>query len=102
MLHEGTLLYLEDDTPRFQTLHIVPRILRDIHPDVTVRMTEDDTFRHLTLVVVDVHTYLATQQDKRLVLRHVMMDRHLRPWLQGIEKPMAFVLQTTMEVVVLS
>ena len=81
MLYERTLLYLEDDTPRFQTLHIVPRVLRDIYPDITVLMTEDDTFRHLTLVIVDVHTYLATQQDESLVLRYVMMDGHLRSQL---------------------
>ena len=42
MFHEGAFLHLEDDTPRFQTLHIVPHILRNIHPDVIIRIAEDD------------------------------------------------------------
>ena len=98
VLHEGALLHLEDDAPRLQALHVVPRVLGDVHPDMALLVREDNTLRHLAQVVVDVHAHTPAQQDECLVLRHMMMHRHLSTGFEGVEEPMALVLQATVEI----
>ena len=61
-------------------------------------MREDNTLRHLAQVVVDVHAHTPAQQDERLVLRYMMMHRHLSTGFEGVEEAMAFVLQATVEI----
>ena len=100
MRHEGTFFHLEDYAAWFQTLYCMPGITRDIHPKATFGRTEFDALCDLSEVVVNVQTYFATQHDKRLVFRDMVMDGNYGTYFPRIEEAVALLVEALMKVVI--
>lgn len=100
MLYEGTFFDLKDTTPRFKALQRVPRVLRDVHTISAFLLAKHDALHHLPLIIIRQHPHLTFQQDKGLILGHMMMDRHDSPRLQRIQKAMALILKALVKVIV--
>jgi hypothetical protein len=79
----------------------MPYILGDIHTITATFLTDDTGFHDASLVIIGGHTDFSLQYHKSLVLIRMVMYGDESTWFQRIEKTVAFILQTLMEVIVL-
>ena len=75
----------------------MPHILRDVNPIVATLLTQHHIFYDRAIIIVSSHSNLASQDNKRLILRWVPMDGYHSPMLHRIRKPMALVFQRLVE-----
>ncbi len=75
----------------------MPHILRDVNPIIPPLLTQHHIFYDRAIMIVSSHSYLASQDNERLILRWVPMDGYHSPWLHCIQHPMALVFQRLME-----
>ena len=99
MLHEWAFLALQEDTG-FETFQPVPDVLGDVHTIGSALLTDDTRLQDLAIVIISGHSDLAFQDDKCLGLGGMVMHGDECAWLQTVEEPMAFFIQTLMEIVV--
>ncbi len=81
-----------------QAFNRVPDILGDVHPETSILVAEYHALNHFTVVVIGLHRHPASQYDNRLILRRVVVNSHHRPRLHRIQEPMAFLIQTLVEI----
>ena len=78
----------------------MPHILRDVNPIAPTLSTQHHIFYDRAIIIVSSHPNLASQDNERLILRHVPMNGYHSPWLYGIQHPMTFILQRLMEIII--
>ena len=76
----------------------MPHILRDVNPIVATLLTQHNIFYDRAIIIVSSHSNLASQDNKRLILRWMFMDGNHSPWLHCIQEPMALILQRLMKI----
>ena len=91
MRHKRTFFDLKDCGTLY-TLESMPYVLRDVNTVASIFMTEDDALTDGTVIIKRRDLYLASQYDKSLVFRKMMMDRNNRARFQCIQKAMALTL----------
>ena len=75
----------------------MPHILRDVNPIVATLLTQHHIFYDRAIIIVSSHPNLVSQDNERLILRRMPMDRYFRPGLHRIQHPMALVFQRLVE-----
>ena len=100
MRDERTFLHFEDHRTRFQALEPMPGILGDVDAYSAFFLTKHDALPDRTVVMIGRNPDFPSEQDKCLILGHMMMHSNLCPHLQRIQKAMALILQRLMEVVI--
>ena len=77
----------------------MPHIPRNVNSIVASLLTQHHIFFDRAIIIVSSHSNLASQDNERLILRWVPMDRYFRPWLHCIQHPVALVFQRLMEAI---
>ena len=67
----------------------MPHTLRNVNPIAATLLTQHHIFYDRDIIIVSSHSNLASQDNERLILRWVPMNRHTRPHLQSIQHPLA-------------
>ena len=99
MLHERAFLALQEYAG-FETFQPVPDILGNVHAVGAALLTDDTRLQDLAIVIIGRDSDLALQDDKCLGLGGMVMHGDECAWLQTVEEPVAFLIQTLMEVII--
>ena len=75
----------------------MPHILRDVTPILPTLLTQHHIPYNSPIIIVSSHPNLASQHNKRLILRHTPMNSYHSPRLHRIQHPMAIILQRLVE-----
>ena len=78
MRHKRAFFAFENHA-RFQCLYRVPHVLADVHTIAALQGVENDIFNDSAVVVIGGHPHFASQQDKRLFICGMMMNRDISP-----------------------
>jgi len=98
MLYKRAFLAFEDDGARLQGFYGVPDILSYVHAVAAFRWVEDNVLDDSAVVVVGDDTYPATQHNNRLLFLRMAMNGDVGTRFHGIQKTVAFLIQTLMKV----
>ena len=100
MRHEGTLLALEEAAVFFERFKCVPYTFRNVHAVAALVWTKDNTFYHAAVIVMRRHLYPSSKQHKGFIFCRVTMYRNDGTRFHRIQKAMAGLIETLVEVVV--
>ena len=97
MLHKRPLFAFKDNTPCLQRLQLMPHILRDVNPIVATLLTQHHIFYDRAIIIVSSHSNLASQDNERLSLRWVPMNRQRATSLDRIQHPLGAIYRLRRE-----
>ena len=75
----------------------MPNTLRNVNPVAPTLSTQHHTSNNSPITIMSSHPNLASQDNERLILRHVPMDGYHSPWLYRTQHPKTFILQRLVE-----
>jgi len=99
MLHERAFLALQENAG-LETFQPVPDVLGNVNAVGSALLTDDTRLQDLAIVIIGRNPDLAFQDDKRLGLGGMVMHGDGSAWLQTVEEPVAFLIQTLMEIII--
>ena len=99
MLDERALLALQEYAG-FEALQPMPHVFGNIHTIGSALLANNTGLHDFAIVFIGRYPDLALQNDKRLGLGGMVMHGDECARLQTVEEPMAFIIQTLMEIVI--
>ena len=101
MFNKRTFLAFQQNA-WFQTFQTMPYVFRNVNTIRAATVTYDTGLQHFTIVVVGRYLDLTFDNHKCLGFGRMMVHWYKCAWLKTIKKTMTLIIETFMEVVVLS